>query len=235
MKRHILNAASLPLAALVLAGCGGANSESADRVAALETKLAQAEHRIELLEDTNEIYNLNRIYGYYLDKALYDQLVDLFTDDVELEYSQRGVYVGKERARKLMKMMPGGESGLQPGMLQNHIQLQGVVHVDPDGKTAKGRWRALIMMGDANAKTAQWQEGTYENEYRKENGVWKFSKVHAYVAVNADYDKGWGKHQGPIPGISKDFPPDRPPSEVYQPYPAVHIPPFHYKNPVTGK
>jgi hypothetical protein len=233
MKKDRVKAACVPFAMVALAGCS-ASGES-EKIAALEAKLAQAEQRIELLEDADEIRNLNRIYGYYLDKAMYDELVDLFTDDVELEYSQRGVYVGKERARQLMKMMPGGQSGLQPGMLQNHIQLQGVVHVEPDGKTAKGRWRALIMMGDANAKTAQWQHGIYENQYRKEDGVWKFSKVHAYVDLNADYEKGWGKHQGGIPGVSKDFPPDRPPTEVYQPYPAVYVPPFHYKHPVTGK
>jgi hypothetical protein len=42
MKRHIVNAACLPLAALVLAGCGGASGDGADRVAALEAKLSQA-------------------------------------------------------------------------------------------------------------------------------------------------------------------------------------------------
>jgi hypothetical protein len=229
------SAAALAVASLILAGCNASQGANDTRMAALEARLAKAEHRIVLLEDSNEITNLNRIYGYYLDKALFDQLVDLFTDDVSLEYSQRGIYLGKERARQLMHMMPGGKSGLQWGMLQNHMQLQGVVHVDPEGKTAKGRWRALIMMGDATAKTQSWQHAIYENEYRKENGVWKFSKVHAYVDVNADYQKGWVNDPGPIPGINKDFPPDQPPSVVYQPYPASFTQPFHYKNPVTGK
>jgi hypothetical protein len=235
MKNRLLASLGLVALGLSLAGCDNSGKAAAEKAAALEEKLARAEQRITLLEDADEIRNLNRIYGYYLDKALYDQLVDLFTDDVSLEYSQRGVYIGKERARELMKMMPGGKAGLQPGMLQNHMQLQGVVHVEPDGKTAKGRWRALILMGNANDKTASWQDAIYENEYRKESGVWKFSKVHAYVQLNADYEKGWGKDQGPIPGINKDFPPDRPPSEVYQPYPSVYVPPFHYKNPVTGR
>jgi hypothetical protein len=55
------------------------------------------------------------------------------------------------------------------------------------------------------------------------------------VDVNADYRKGWVNDPGPIPGINKDFPPDQPPSVVYQPYPASFTQPFHYKNPVTGK
>jgi hypothetical protein len=157
------------------------------------------------------------------------------TDDVSLEYSGRGVYLGKARARELMKMMPGGKAGLQYGQLQNHMQLQGVVHVAEDGRTAKGRWRALIMMGDLN-KSAQWQEATYENEYREDNGVWKISKIRAYVNVNGEYETGWHKNPGPVPGVSKEFPPDRPPTDPnYKPYPAAYIPPFHYKHPVTGK
>jgi len=212
----------------------GAPKDS-QRIAALEKDLAATKHRLTLVEDYDEIANLNRIYGYYLDKALYGQLVDLFTDDVSLEYSGRGVFLGKAHAVELMKVMPGGQAGLKDGQLQNHIQLQGVVHVAPDGKTAKGRWRALIMMGDLN-KSAQWQEGIYENEYRKEGGVWKFSKVHFYLNVNAEYANGWAKDPKGVPGVSKDMPPDRPPSDpAYKPYPTAYIPPFHYKNPVTGK
>ena len=58
-----------------------------------------------------------------------------------------------------MNMMPGGAQGLQFGQLQNHLQVGGVIHVAEDGLTAKGRWRALIMMGDTTRHWANWQEG----------------------------------------------------------------------------
>ena len=209
--------------------------EDTDRIAALEKDLAAAKHRLQRIEARDEICNLQRIYGYYLDKALYAELVDLMTDDVSLEYSGRGVYLGKTHARELMKMMPGGQQGLTYGHLQNHLQLQGVVHVSEDGRTAKGRWRALIMMGELD-RSAQWQEATYENEYREEGGVWKISKIRAYVNLNAEYGVGWHRDPGAVPGVSGQFPPDRPPTDPnYQPYPAAYVPPFHYRNPVTGK
>jgi len=144
------------------------------------------------------------------------------------------VYIGKERARKLMQYMPSGSTGLTEGTLQNHLQLQGVIHVAPDGKTAKGRWRALI-------QTAQWQkgammgEGPYEMDYRKEDGVWKISKLHWYVTYQAPYEKGPAMGRTPFPGVSQDFPPDLPPTEVYDSFPGVYVPPFHYDNPVSGR
>jgi hypothetical protein len=229
-----LTAAGLVTASLLaMAGC--AKQDDA-RIAALEDKLSKAEHRIGLVDDYNKLANLQRAYGYYLDKAQFAEIIDLFTDDVSLEYSHRGIYVGKEHARQLMAMMPGGKTGLQHGMLQNHIQIGGVINVADDGLTAKGRWRALIMMGNTDLKTADWQEGIYENEYRKEGGIWKISKVRVAMNVAAKYDKGWGVAPEKMPGLNKNFPPDLPQSDPnYMEYPNPYVTPYHYPNPVTGK
>ena len=219
-------------AAATLGGCA---PKADERVAVLEERLAAAEKRIGLVEDRNQIMNLQRAYGYYLDKALFSEIVDLFTDDVSLEYSHRGVYLGKERARGLMALMPGA-GGLKHGQLQNHIQIGGIVNVAEDGQTAKGRWRALIMMGDTTKKTADWQEGIYENEYRKEGGVWKISKIRVAMNVAAKYDKGWGVAPEKMPGVKADFPPDLLQSDPnYVEFPDIYVTPFHYPNPVTGR
>ena len=141
-------------------------------------------------------------------------------------------------AKLLMGLMPGSPArgGLAYGMLQNHIQIGGVIHVAEDGLTAKARWRALIMMGNYSKQTADWQEGIYENEYRKEHGVWKISKLVAAMNVAAKYDKGWGVAPEPMPGVNKNLPPDAPQSDPnYVEYPNIYVPPYHYANPVTGK
>ncbi len=57
------------------------------------------------------------------------------------------------------------------------MQLQPVIHIAPDGHTAKGRWRAIVLLGQFH-EYARWQTGPYECEYRKEHGVWKISKLH---------------------------------------------------------
>ncbi|MGH8260174.1 MAG: nuclear transport factor 2 family protein, partial [Steroidobacteraceae bacterium] len=67
-------------------------STLADRLAALEAALSRSQSELEAvrgrlarLEDRDEVVNLQRIYGYYLDKALFAELIALFTDDVSLE------------------------------------------------------------------------------------------------------------------------------------------------------
>jgi len=225
------------LCAVLLVGAGGAQEADAEaaRLAALEAELAGLEHELDLLEDTKAIKRLQRAYGYYVDKKLSRDIAALFADDpgTTAELGGSGVYVGKARIAEFYDRIIGGE-GLEQGELHNHLILQGVVHVGPDGLTAKGRWRALIQIGE-HGKSAVWAEGPYENEYVKEGGVWKFSKVHWYQTFSAPYSPGWHKAPEPLNPPLADFPPDRPPTVVYQSYPAVYQPPYHYANPVSRR
>jgi hypothetical protein len=205
------------------------------RLAALDQELAALEREVGLLEDTKAIKRLQRAYGYYVDKKLSREIAALFADDpnTTAELGGSGVYVGRARIAEYYDRIIGGEN-LKPGQLFNHMILQGVVHVAPDGRTAKGRWRALIQIGE-HGQSATWAEGPYENEYVKEDGVWKFSKVHWYQTFSAPYAPGWHKAPEPMNPPLADFPPDRPPTVAYGSYPAVYTPLYHYANPVSGR
>ena len=232
-RRNILPLAVLPalLATSVLAQD---TDERIARLAALDSRLAELETEIGLLEDTKAIKRLQRAYGYYLDKGLWRELGDLFADDPEtsVEYAGAGVYVGKERIGEYLQQVVGG--GREEGQLFNYIIMQGVVNVAPDGLTAKGRWRALIQVGQ-HSESAAWVEGPYENEYIKEAGIWKFHKIHWYQTLAAPYEPGWHFVTIPMTGVAEDFPPDRPPTEEYESYPGAYLPPYHYANPVSGR
>jgi hypothetical protein len=251
---EILGAGSVTaLCALLLAAGGGAQEapDATARLSALEAELATLEHDLGLLEDTKAIKRLQRAYGYYVDKKLSREIGALFADDpaTTAELGGSGVYVGKARIAEFYDRIIGGDEGrdargratqgavaegLERGELFNHMILQGVVHVAPDGLTANGRWRALIQIGQ-HGESAVWAEGPYENEYVKEGGVWKLSKVHWFQTFAAPYSPGWHQAPQPMDPPLADFPPDRPPSVAYRSYPAVYQPPYHYRNPVSGR
>lgn len=187
--------------------------------------------RAQLLQDEQTLENLQRIYGYYLDRAMWDQVADLFTDDGTIEMDQRGVYVGKQRVREFLNLL--GDQGLVDGWLNDHVQLQIIADVAADGLSAKVRSREFNMTG-VYEEWGQWSDGIYENSFVKEDGVWKIQSLHYYSTFITDYDLGWTQDAQPAPGISSELPPDLPPSEIYEIYPKAHVPAFHYVNPITG-
>lgn len=196
--------------------------------------LAAAEQTMARVKAFHELENLEDAYGYYLDKNLWDDLADLFAADGTMELAQRGVYVGRERVRAFLKAA-FGPSGPQTNRLGNHIQLQPVIHVAPDAKTAKVRLRMLQQLGNAGGR-GNWGGAVYENEMVVEDGVWKFKTLHAWNTFGATYEGGWTKSSaGLLPGPSKTLPPDKPPSATFTMFPKVYTPPFHYSNPVTGR
>lgn len=203
------------------------------RIAILQAKLASLQKQVELLEDAKAIERLQQAYGYYVSEGMGSEAAALFSDSptASIELGQQGVYVGKERIRAFLTH---GGDGLKEGEIRESPIMQGVIHVAPDGKTAKGRFRMLVMSGMAG-QDGRWTEGPFENEYVKENGVWKFSKVHGYTTVSGSYDEGWHKKPFPVEGPLADLPPDRPPTEKYEAFPSFYLPPYHYLHPVTQK
>jgi hypothetical protein len=197
-------------------------------VAAANAQLDALDKRITRLEDMNQIEIVQRAYGFFADKAEWTRLSELFTDDASLEIGGRGVFLSRAR---VLEYMHGAFSpdGAQPSNLINHMQFQPIVDIDPDGLHAHMRIRAFVMSNGG------WGIPLYENEYRKENGVWKISKLHAPFTMYTSW-AGWAKSA--TPNTRPDTfgtPPDLPPTVVYLTYPSYYIIPYHYPNPVTGK
>lgn len=193
----------------------------------LKSALHRVEKRAEAAESYIAVSNLQRTYGYYVDKFQWEQVADLFSRDATLEINGRGKFRGHERIREYMRHF----GPAQNGVLMNHIQLQPVIHVAEDAQTAKCRCRALMQVGRMGGE-ALWGEGIYENEYVKEDGVWKISRLRAYQTFYTPFDKGWAVEVTPIMGTFEDFPPDEP-AEPYAVFPEIFVPPYHYANPVA--
>jgi SnoaL-like domain len=209
-------------------------SRSAPTVASERARAADLAGRVQRLLAAQAVTNLQRAYGYYLDWGLWRQAADLFVKDGTLEVGQGGVYVGRKHILRSLELSgpPGG--GLRPGQLNDHLQIEPVVDVAPDGRSARGRIFELEFVGGGGAP-ARIVQGVEENEYVRRGGVWMIESVHDYTVLATDYDEGWAKDAQPAPTESRMFPPDRPPTEVYESYPKVYIPTFHFANPATGR
>ena len=114
---------------------------TADKIQALEKKLEQVTHDVGILQDVHAIRRLQHAYGYYIDKCLYNETVDLFAEDGEVRF-MGGRYKGKAGVRRLyigrfQTNFTGGRNGPIPGFLLDHPQIQDIVDVAPDRKTAK--------------------------------------------------------------------------------------------------
>lgn len=220
-----------------------------DKLAALEAQVQALTRQVGLLEDTHAVRTLHHKYGYYIDKCLYQETVELFAEDAEVRFFG-GIYKGKAGARRLyidrfQKRFTGGKNGPVYGFLLDHPQMQDVVTVAPDGQTAQGRFRCFMQAGRhalAEGDTRQWWEGgLYENRYVKEHGVWKIQVLDYRPVFHADYDTGWA-HTKPqyLPFFDTTYPADPlgPDALMTDPapvlWPDMEVMDFHYPHPVTG-
>lgn len=138
------------------------------------------------------------------------------------------MYKGKEGVRRFyIDLLQGGE-GKEPrfGLLSINFQLQGVITVEPDGQTAKGRWYGFMVEAKPTLSLhegelrALWGNGIYENEYIKENGKWMFKRLHFFLNFRTPFEDGWLKtpvvgHTGPDPVVTPDAP-----TTIWSPYPS---------------
>jgi hypothetical protein len=192
-------------------------------------RVAQLTLETQRLADQDLIENLQRIYGYYLDKGLWSEAASLFTDDAELEVQGRGIFRGRVRILEYLRAI--GPEGLTEGRLYDHMLEQPLTHVDASGREARGRWHVFAQLAKHGA-FAEWSTGIYENEYRKDtDGIWKIRRLHFYPTMVTPYESGWGKVSLPASRYEPTLKPDAPSGEASN-YDRPFVTPYHYKHPV---
>lgn len=220
-----------------------------EKIAALEHKMESMARELEMLKDIHAIRTLHFKYGYFMDKCLFSEIVELFSADCEI-YFLGGLFRGKAGARRLY----GGASGLNgpaDGMMFEHFVGQDIVDIAEDRTTAYGRFRTFMLGGVHETKTDApptipdefMEGGVYENTFIKEDGIWKIKKFDYNVVWQARFKDGWAHTKPGTLMVTpyKETYPDNPngPDEIITTTPKIwpqnYIVPFHYPNPVTGK
>jgi SnoaL-like domain len=178
---------------------------------ALLQEFAVLKREVERLRDEADIRQLQYRYGYFDEFYQWDRLIELFADgDCSVEIGARGKYIGKARVERFYReIIAENRTQLSKNQIYNHLQLQMVITVDPDGQRAKGRSRALILGSKGEDTSLVLAEGVYENSFIKQNGVWKIQ--HMYWAPTF-YAKVTGIESIKYSGVpaSTTFPPDEP-------------------------
>ena len=161
--------------------------------------LASLTQKIDRLNDEDSVRNLQHAYGYYIDRKMWDDVVDLFAKDSTAEIKGVGTFRGPKGVRQMVERM--GPAGLQHGQLNDHPLFDTIVQVLPGGREALSRGIDLGMIGEADKGTARWELSVFRNRFVKEDGVWKLKELHVYPIMNADYFKGWAS-EGVVRNVS---------------------------------
>lgn len=195
--------------------------------------LAAIRKRIAAMNDEDKVRNLQNAYGYYIDRKMWDDATDLFTDDGVLEVTDVGVYSGAKSIRHAFDRH--GPQGLLRGENNDRPMFDMVVTVSPDGAQARSRGIEFSETGDMKTGAASLGLDVYENRYVKgADGIWRIREMRVFPIMATDYYQGWAKSRLVTPPVAGEYAPDAP-------TPAADvmgdgaIPVFFQNNPVTGK
>jgi hypothetical protein len=153
--------------------------------------LADLERRVAALNDEDKVRNLQHAYGYYVDRRMWDDVVELFAEDAVVEIAGIGTFRGPEGVRRAMVRM--GPAGIPHGVLNDRPIFDAIVRVQRGGAEAISRGLELGQVGEAGKGTQHWEFTVFRNRFVKEGGIWKFRELRLFPVVKADYAQGWGK------------------------------------------
>jgi hypothetical protein len=152
--------------------------------------LADLERRIAVMTEESHVRNLQAAYGHYVNRRMWDDVVDLFAGNAVYEVAGT-VHTGPAGVRAAIERM--GPAGLSDGVLNDRLQFDTLVTVAAGGAEAFARGIELGLLGDAGKNEAHWEVNVFHNRFVKEDGVWKVREMRLFPILRADYQAGWGK------------------------------------------
>jgi hypothetical protein len=144
--------------------------------------------RLAASEDRAEIRDLIMRYGYLEDARRWDDMLDLYTDDIErvLAGSLVETIRGKEALReRLVTPVMEAKSGVAAAsraqverLPLRHLVTSVVVRLRGDGSNASAAAQYVLVAAcdDEDGFRRGAHEGTYRFDFRKEGGRWRFCR-----------------------------------------------------------
>lgn len=146
---------------------------------------------LQRLLDIEAIKALKARYCWYTDDPeQYHRFPELFTDDAVFIEEPIDHLEGKAAIEDWNEEYAGVAAW------SRHYAVTPLIEVAPDGQSASGRWQALLLsiQNIDGGEQMLWASGTYVEEYRKVDGQWLFSRIHASGRWMTSFDEGFVEH-----------------------------------------
>lgn len=153
---------------------------------------------VDRAESVRSVKALQIAYAQYDQAGLWGDMGALFSARGTLSDGHRTV-VGGDRIGAYLRAAGGGRDGIAAGDLNVHLALNPIIHVDADGRHAKGRWHVIAMTGRSGGR-AEWAAGVMDNDYVRESGTWKIARLAYTPQAAGSYADGWSnlKQHSPV-------------------------------------
>jgi len=195
------------------------STNKAEAVTADELSMQNLASRVQRLEDTLEIQQLQSQYAYWLLTQNYDKIIEHsfahHADGILIEFSDSGVYKGIEGVRRIFTAFAATRE--IPGFFTLHMTVNPYIVIAADGQSAKSTW---LSPGAASSSAgARWIWGPYYVDYVRENGQWRIRSTIFAPLFRNRYETSWVEEtdHGSVKGPFAKSPPDEPPTR-YRPY-----------------
>src|SRR5215471_21342776 len=159
-----------------------------------DSALDELARDVDRTESQRAVLNLQRTYAQYAQAGLWNEAGALFAPDGSFVFD--GLIMPERTAKGpaaiaafLRSRYGGGAEGLKSDGLSTMMIDAPVANLSADGTSARVRWETWIFHGAAGQ--ARVEGGVFENEYVRQDGVWKIARAHYYPEFDGPYDTGW--------------------------------------------
>lgn len=164
----------------------------------LEARVRELESAVAELKDREALRDLRYRYHEYINEGKLADIVDLFTDDGELEFGPLGKAKGRDGIIAFFKRLgpppPGASSGTSTGPHFTFVKQYIHNHtLEINGNRAKG-FSYLEARPVINAE-AHMVAGRYDDEYVRTDGRWRFTRMVFTPHFIVPFKEGWANDE----------------------------------------
>ncbi len=162
----------------------------------LEARIRELEDKVAELHDREALRDLRYRYHEYINEGKFGDIVELFTDDGELEFGPLGTARGRDGIRAFFKRLGPPAPGAPSSTGAHFTYVKQYIHnhvLEINGNRARG-FSYLEARPVINGE-AHMVAGRYDDEYIKMNGRWRFTRMTFTPHFIVPFKEGWANDE----------------------------------------